>query len=141
MTEVENTLEDDIDESRRGEDRDFLARVIPSIKNSGVTMRTSNNLNLYARPGPVENHDLLQKRNCLLLKNNLIEHHNYVALPPLIWKHIYSWYSADWSIVRFLRRDSAQGVILDLYPLHDGVDRHETTHLDTDGEGALATVQ
>ena len=59
VTEVENTLEDDIDESRRGEDRDFLARVIPSIKNSGVTMRTSNNLNLYSRPGPVENHDLL----------------------------------------------------------------------------------
>ena len=143
-TEVNNTLDDqdDIDETKRGEGGHSvsLARVVPSIKNSGVTMRTSNNLNLYSRPGAVENHDLLQKRNCLLLKNNLIEHHNYVALPPLIWKHIYSWYSADWSIVRFLRRDSAQGVILGLYPLNDGNDRHETTHLDTDCEGGLATV-
>ena len=70
-----------------------------------------------------------------MLKNNLIEHHNYVALPPELWKHIYAWYSADWSIVRFLRRDSAQGVILDLYPVH-GADRYETTVQDTDGEGA-----
>ena len=140
--EADNTMMDelDVDETKRGENNGIsLARVVPSIKNSGVTMRTSNNLNLYSRPGPVENHDLLQKRNCLHLKNNLIEHHNYVALPPEIWKHIYSWYSADWSIVRFLRRDSAQGVILDLYPMH-GSERYETTHLDTDGEGAQSSA-
>ena len=56
-------MHEDQDEARDG--CATLARVVPSIKNSGVTMRTSNNLNLYARPGPVENHDLLQKRNCL----------------------------------------------------------------------------
>jgi len=58
-----NTLTDEADESQDQEEgRDGcmnLARVVPSIKNSGVTMRTSNNLNLYSRPGPVENHDLL----------------------------------------------------------------------------------
>lgn len=132
-----------MEETRQGEEVNevtTLARVVPSIKNSGVTMRTSNNLNLYARPGIVENHDLLQKRNCLLLKNNLIEHHNFVALPTEIWKHIYAWYSADWSIVRFLRKDSAQGVILDLYPLN-GMDRMDTNqNLDTDGEGAQTTL-
>ena len=52
----------DVDETKRGENDISLARVVPSIKNSGVTMRTSNNLNLYSRPGPVENHDLLQNR-------------------------------------------------------------------------------
>ena len=134
--------ENDMDEQAKDDENNqavSLARVVPSIKNSGVTMRTSNNLNLYSRPGPVENHDLLQKRNCLLLKNNLIEHHNYVALPPDLWKHIYAWYSADWSIVRFLKRHSAEGVILDLYPLN-GSERQETA-LDTDGEGAQTTVQ
>ena len=58
-----------------------LIRIVPSIKNSGVSMRSSNTLNLYARPGPIENHTLLQKKNCMLLKPNLIEHHDYVALP------------------------------------------------------------
>ena len=93
-----------------------LIRIVPSIKNSGVSMRSSNTLNLYARPGPIENHTLLQKKNCMLLKPNLIEHHDYVALPAQIWRHIYAWYSSDWSIVRFLRKDSGIGVILDLYP-------------------------
>ena len=138
--DVNELVPDTKREEYENRDAPSLARVVPSIKNSGVTMRTSVNLNLYARPGPIENHDLLQKRNCLLLKNNLIEHHNFVALPPLIWKHIYSWYDADWLIVRFLRRDSAQGVILDLYPMHYE-ERNETVHMDTDGEGALATAE
>ena len=93
-----------------------LIRIVPSIKSSGVSMRSCNTLNLYARPGPIENHTLLQKKNCMLLKPNLIEHHDYVALPAQIWRHIYAWYSSDWSIVRFLRKDSGIGVILDLYP-------------------------
>ena len=60
--EADHTMMDelDVDETKRGENNGIsLARVVPSIKNSGVTMRTSNNLNLYSRPGPVENHDLL----------------------------------------------------------------------------------
>ena len=68
----------------------------------------------------------------------MIEHHNFVALPTDIWRHIYAWYSADWSIVRFLRRDTAQGVMLDLYPMHGG-ERYDTNNLETDGEGAAAT--
>ena len=93
-----------------------VERVIPSIKNTGATMRSTNTLNLYQRPGTIENQSLLQKQNCMLLKPNLIEHHDFVALPFSIWKYIFAWYSCDWSIVRFLRKDSAQGVILDLYP-------------------------
>jgi hypothetical protein len=59
---MDNTFdeENDVNETKQGEEEAVsLARVMPSIKNSGVTMRTSNNLNLYSRPGPVENHDLL----------------------------------------------------------------------------------
>lgn len=63
----------------------------------------------------------------MLLKPNLIEHHDYVALPADIWRHIYAWYSADWSIVRFLRKDSGMGVILDLYPNEGLEPRVETT--------------
>ena len=125
-----------------GEQADVaIARILPSLKASGATMRSSNTLNLYARPGPVENHHLLQKRNCMLLQPNLIEHHDYVALPADIWRHIYAWYSADWSIVRFLRKDSGVGVILDLYPFEGPEPRIETTLQDEDGEGSLATIQ
>jgi len=82
----------------------------------------------------------------MLLKPNLMEHHDYEALPVGLWRHLYSWYSADWSIVRFLRRDTTQGVFLDLYP-EEGIDpRYDTSSQgdgrnDEDGEGASATVE
>ena len=56
----------------------------------------------------------------MLLKGDLIEHHDFVALPGSIWKRLFAWYSADWSIMRMLREDSSHGVILDLYPLSLG---------------------
>ena len=62
------------------------------------------------------NERLLQRSNCLILKANLIEHHDYVALPYNMWRYMLSWYSCDWSIVRYLRQDPVNGVFLDLYP-------------------------
>lgn len=54
----------------------------------------------------------------MLLKGDLIEHHDFVALAGPIWKRLFAWYSADWSIMRMLREDSShKGVLLDLYPL------------------------
>lgn len=52
------------------------------------------------------------------LKENLVEHFDFEALTPAVWRYLYSWYSADWCIVRFLKRDksNAYGAILDLYP-------------------------
>ena len=44
-------IEQDIDEN--------IDRVIPSIKNTGATVRTSSSLNLYSRPGMIENKLLL----------------------------------------------------------------------------------
>lgn len=29
------------------------------------------------------------------LKDNLIEHYDFEKLHPIVWKHLYSWYSAD----------------------------------------------
>ena len=39
-------------------------------------------------------------------------------LSPSVWKHLYSWYSADVQIVRSLKKDvlNRHVMILDLYP-------------------------
>jgi len=48
----------------------------------------------------------------------LIEHYDFEALYPSVWKHLYSWYSADIQIVRYLKKDvlNRHVMILDLYP-------------------------
>jgi hypothetical protein len=52
------------------------------------------------------------------LKENIVEHFDYEAITPDVWKHIYSWYSADWSILRYVCKDRVNryAVFLDLYP-------------------------
>jgi len=52
------------------------------------------------------------------LKDNIIEHFDYEAVGSAVWKHLYSWYSADWCIMRYLKRDKVtrKGLMLDLYP-------------------------
>ena len=52
------------------------------------------------------------------LRDNLIEHFDYEALYPVVWKHLYSWYSADIQVVRNLKKDvlNRHVMILDLYP-------------------------
>lgn len=40
------------------------------------------------------------------LRENLIQHYNFEALYPSIWTHLYSWYSADIQITRFLKLDT-----------------------------------
>lgn len=37
--------------------------------------------NLYSKPGEIENVNLLIKGNSMCLKPNLMEHHDYIALP------------------------------------------------------------
>lgn len=39
------------------------------------------------------------------LKENIIEHFDYEAVSPDVWRHIYSWYSADWCIMRYIISD------------------------------------
>lgn len=56
------------------------------------------------------------------LKDTIIEHYDFEAVSALVWKHLYSWYSADWCIMRYLRRDrvNKRGLVLDLYPETSG---------------------
>lgn len=55
------------------------------------------------------------------LRDNLIEHFDFEALHPLVWKHLQSWYSSDIQIVRSLKKDglNRRVMILDLYPEFD----------------------
>ncbi len=52
------------------------------------------------------------------LKDNIVEHFDFEAVSPAVWKYLYSWYSSDWCIMRNLKRDrtTPNGVFLDLYP-------------------------
>lgn len=52
------------------------------------------------------------------LKDNIVEHFDFEAVSPTVWRYLYSWYSADWCIMRFIKRDRVNqaGVFLELYP-------------------------
>ena len=77
---------------------------------------------LYEKPPRIINIHLLDpfiaKGQKQRLKSNLIEHFDFEALYPSVWKHFYSWYSADVQIVRSLKKDvlNRHVMILDLYP-------------------------
>lgn len=40
------------------------------------------------------------------LRENLFEHYDFEALYPSIWLHLYSWYSADTQIARYMKQDA-----------------------------------
>ena len=60
------------------------------------------------------------------LKDNLIEHFDYESLYPIVWKHLYSWYSADIQLVRNLKKDALNRhvMILDLYPENEKLSKY-----------------
>ena len=91
----------------------------------------------YERPGPIENACLLQAENSMLLKANLIEHHDFEALPAEVWRFALAWYQADWRIVRFLRRDVAAAnstVYLDLLPNEGDFGQTRDNHSSSTGK-------
>lgn len=53
--------------------------------------------------------NLLLSNQSIALRPHLIENFDFVAVPMAVWKHLYSWYSADWVISRKLVRDSLAG--------------------------------
>lgn len=75
-------------------------------------------INPYKRPGQIENSNLLQKKNKMYIKDDLIEHFDYEGVSDEVWKYLYAWYSSDWVIVRYTRKDrgNADQVYIDLYP-------------------------
>jgi hypothetical protein len=54
---------------------------------------------LYEKPPRIVNEGLVvkeaKKGDRMKLRENLIEHFDYEALHPSVWKHLYSWYSSD----------------------------------------------
>ena len=48
----------------------------------------------------------------------MAERFDFETLIPSIWVHLYSWYSADSQVVRFMKRDklNKKQMTLDLYP-------------------------
>ena len=85
---------------------------------------------LYEKPPRIMNLDLLDqfvpKGQRQRLKPNLIEHFDFESLYPSVWKHFYSWYSADVQIVRSLKKDvlNRHVMILELYPDTDARQFH-----------------
>ena len=56
----------------------------------------------------IENQHLLDEAfpHMNILKTTLVEHFDYEVVPKSVWQHLYSWYSADVTICRKLKRDT-----------------------------------
>ena len=54
----------------------------------------------------------------LILKENLLEHLDYEAIPKHIYSHLKKWYGSDFEIIRFMKNDPVHKdqVFLELYP-------------------------
>ena len=57
-------------------------------------------------------------KHSLKLKKNLLEHHDFEALPKEIYKYLKKIYKSDYDVIRFLKEDFSQenSLYLDLYP-------------------------
>ena len=76
---------------------------------------------IYQKPGIIFNADLFDPsahKGSQKLKQNLAERFDFELLSPGVWSLLYSWYSADNHVVRFLKRDklNKRGWRVDLYP-------------------------
>ena len=82
---------------------------------------------LYPRPGPISNRELLKQdaifdlkslNSELELKDNLLEHHDYVGVHKKVYDILAKWYGADFEICRALRPDPFHNnkPYLELYP-------------------------
>lgn len=78
--------------------------------------RRSESNSLYQKPGRIGNEGLLEGTG--QLRGNLVQHFDFEVLHPQLWLYLYSWYSSDCQIVRYLRRDKLGGgsYKLELYP-------------------------
>ena len=62
--------------------------------------------------------DTLNINNFYELKENLLEHYDFAALPKKIYKLFKKWYDIDFEVIRYLRPDPTQNnkMVLELYP-------------------------
>lgn len=61
--------------------------------------------------------DSLISKN-VFLKDNLLEHLDYEAIPKHIYSYIKKWYGTDYEIIRFMKKNPENEDVfyLDLYP-------------------------
>jgi hypothetical protein len=91
-------------------------------RRSFVSSESDKSQLYYERPGRIINSGLIdsgtKKGLPPQLRENLCEHYDFEALFPSVWKHFYSWYSADIQVVRHFKRDvlNKNQFALDLYP-------------------------
>ena len=66
----------------------------------------------------IKNPHELPKETFIELKENLLEHYDFIALPKKLFKLFNNWYGVDFEIIRFLKPDPTQNnkMVLDLYP-------------------------
>lgn len=66
------------------------------------------------RPNQIKNQPLIDDEqmveyhrnyNSAKLKNNLLEHYDYEAIPKRVFDHLKEWYGIDHEIVRYLKYD------------------------------------
>ena len=99
---------------------------------SGVFSR--KNAFYYLKPGMIENADLLKDRSVVQrgrsmnqqmsniyasLKEEVMEHFDFEAVPFEVWRYLKAWYSCDIALLRFLKRDrllNRNQLFLELYP-------------------------
>ncbi len=52
-----------------------------------------------------------------ILRDNLLEHHDYEAVSKQIFRRLKNWYGCDFEIVRFIKKNEFLGELdVDLYP-------------------------
>lgn len=57
------------------------------------------------------------KNRHVQIKQNLIEHFDYVVVTPDVWAYLKAWYDYDFAVLRFVKRDAMQGKLyLEVYP-------------------------
>ena len=65
-------------------------------------------------PGEMNNSTLIDQNSNLkriLLKENLLEHHDYEAVPKNVFRYLKKWYGIDIEIVRLLKIDPLENRI------------------------------
>ena len=62
--------------------------------------------------------NLYLKREAGCLRRDMVEHFDFEAVSQEVWTHLHSWYSADHTIIRLVKRDrfNLKRTFLDLYP-------------------------
>lgn len=140
-----NFDQNDIILNQFDKESDTLGMSGPINFNNYMSTKRFESTQLYVKPERIENECLLMQRNFESgvggidshvgsmrgLRENLFEHYDFEALYPSIWLHLYSWYSADTQIARYLKQDA----LIDEVGLMDGIEDSLKNELKDDLDG------